>query len=65
LIKKVTDILEIQFRDTLKARIIDKHQVNGYVKRGNRKHSRLQIEIYQYLKHLEKAEYDRNKNGAE
>lgn len=64
LAKKITDILEIQFRDTLKARIIDKNQLNGYVKRGNRKHARSQIDTYQYLKQLEKAEYDRNKSGA-
>lgn len=47
--KKIVDIMEIQFRDTLKARVIDKDQVNRYVKRGNRKKLRSQHEVYDYL----------------
>lgn len=62
--ERVMNILEIQFKDTMKARIIDKNQVNGYVKRGNRKKIRSQIEIYHYLKHLEKTENDRNRSGV-
>ena len=45
--------MEIQFRDTMKAREIDKEQVNQYVRRGNRKKLRSQEEIYDYLKQLE------------
>jgi len=64
LIKQISDIFEMQFRDTLKARVVDKNQVNQYVKRGNRKHARSQIDTYQYLRQLEKVEYDRNKNST-
>lgn len=45
----ILDILELQFEDTLKARVIDKSQSNAYVKRGNRKKLRSQIQIHQYL----------------
>lgn len=51
--QRIIDIIEIQFRDTLKARTIDKDQVNKYVRRGNRKKLRSQTEIYDYLKNLE------------
>ncbi len=54
LIKQILDILEIQFQDTLKARIIDQHQSNKYVRRGNRKKLRSQIETYEYIKQQEK-----------
>jgi len=57
LANRIIYMLELQFKDTLKARVIDKNQVNGYVKRGNRKHLRSQIETYNYLKGLEKTEY--------
>ena len=43
------DILNIQFQDTMKARIIDAEQTNAYVKRGNRRKLRSQIAIYEYL----------------
>ncbi|PHR85567.1 MAG: polyphosphate kinase 1 [Colwellia sp.] len=62
LIKIITNLLEIHFKDTLKARVIDKDQVNSYVKRGNRKNLRSQNETYHYLKHLEKANYEQNQN---
>jgi polyphosphate kinase len=45
----IVDLLELQFKDTLKARIIDQHQSNAYVKRGNRRKLRSQIQIHQYL----------------
>lgn len=51
--QQIIDILEIQFQDTLKARVIDKHQSNKYVRRGNRKKMRSQTETYHYLKALE------------
>ena len=50
---RIVHILELQFRDTLKARVIDQFQTNKYVRRGNRKNLRSQIEIYDYLKSLE------------
>jgi polyphosphate kinase len=52
--RRIMDILNIQFNDTLKARVIDKQQTNHYVTRGNRKNLRSQTEIYRYLKALEK-----------
>lgn len=45
----IIDLLEIQFKDTTKARVIDKDQKNNYVARGNRKKLRSQVEIYKYL----------------
>ena len=48
-IEMLEDLLDLQFKDTLKARIIDEHQVNNYVKRGNRKKLRSQIETHSYL----------------
>jgi polyphosphate kinase len=51
--QRIVDIMELQFKDTLKARVIDKDQSNKYVRRGNRKKLRSQIEIYDYLKKLE------------
>ena len=63
LAKRIIYILELHFKDTLKARVIDKNQVNGYVKRGNRKHLRSQVETYQYLKGLEKTEYEPDKQS--
>lgn len=53
--QRIVDIMEIQFRDTLKARQIDKDQLNQYVKRGNRKKLRSQEEIYTYLKQVEQT----------
>ena len=45
----LVDLLELQFQDTLKARIIDTEQTNAYVKRGNRKNLRSQIQTHEYL----------------
>jgi polyphosphate kinase len=50
---RILYILNIQWQDTVKARIIDEQQTNKYVKRGNRKQLRSQVEIYDYLKGLE------------
>lgn len=47
--KTIIDILEIQFSDRAKARLIDATQSNRYVPRGNRKKIRSQIAIYDYL----------------
>lgn len=62
--KQIIQMLEIQFKDTLKARVIDKNQVNSYVKRGNRKNLRSQTEIYNYLKGLEKTKYEQSYNKS-
>lgn len=51
--QRIITILEMQFTDTLKARVIDADQQNKYVRRGNRKKLRSQVEIYHYLKGLE------------
>ena len=48
-IEMISDLLDMQFKDTKKARIIDEHQVNNYVKRGNRKNIRSQVSIHSYL----------------
>ncbi|MFT6898306.1 MAG: polyphosphate kinase [Paraglaciecola sp.] len=53
LIAQIVDILQIQFQDTTKARIIDQDQTNKYVRRGNRKKLRSQIETYEYIKERE------------
>ncbi|MFW8590509.1 polyphosphate kinase 1 [Glaciecola sp. 2405UD65-10] len=45
----IVDLLELQFQDTLKARVIDAEQTNQYVKRGNRKKLRSQIQTHHYL----------------
>jgi polyphosphate kinase len=51
--KQIADLFAIQFRDTVKARVIDKEQTNKYVRRGNRRSLRSQIETYHFLKALE------------
>ncbi|WP_210394956.1 polyphosphate kinase 1 [Motiliproteus sediminis] len=52
--QQVIDILELQFKDRTKARIIDAQQQNRYVPRGNRKKLRSQMAIYDYLRAAEK-----------
>ncbi|MFM2481570.1 polyphosphate kinase 1 [Celerinatantimonas sp. YJH-8] len=49
----IKELLEIQFDDTTKARVIDVNQSNQYVKRGNRRKTRSQIEIYNYIRNRE------------
>ena len=51
--KRILDILEIQWKDTTKARIIDQAMSNTYVRRGNRKKLRSQIAIHEYLAGIE------------
>ncbi|NVK25665.1 MAG: polyphosphate kinase 1 [Gammaproteobacteria bacterium] len=60
LIEQIKTILEWQFKDTTKARLLDKDQLNRYVKRGNRRKIRSQLEIYHYLKGQEKLEIEPN-----
>ncbi|EKO3686977.1 polyphosphate kinase 1 [Vibrio metschnikovii] len=52
--QRIIDIINLQFTDTVKARVIDKEMSNRYVKRGNRKKIRSQLAIYDYLKQIEK-----------
>lgn len=52
--KRIINILNIHFTDTVKARQIDKEMTNNYVPRGNRKKVRSQIAIYDYLKQIER-----------
>lgn len=52
--KRIIDIINIQFTDTVKARIIDSNLSNQYVSRGNKKKIRSQLAIYEYLKQAEK-----------
>ena len=52
--RRIIDIINIHFTDTVKARLIDKEMSNKYVPRGNRKKIRSQIAIYDYLKEVEK-----------
>lgn len=47
--KRIIHILNLHFKDTMKARIINQAQDNPYVPRGNKKKSRSQIAIYNYL----------------
>ena len=51
----IIDILELQFRDRVKARLIDSSQRNHYVRRGNKLKLRSQIAIYDYLKKREQS----------
>ncbi|CAM3506949.1 polyphosphate kinase 1 [Paraphotobacterium marinum] len=52
--EKIIRILNIQLQDKVKARIVDENMTNTYIPRGNKKKLRSQIEIYKYLKSLEK-----------
>jgi len=54
--KKIIDIFDIQFKDTVKARQIDQEMTNQYVARGNRRKIRSQVAIYDYLKQSEKKQ---------
>ena len=48
--QELIDILNIQLKGNVKARILDHDQSNDYVKQGkNEKRLRAQVEIYQYL----------------
>ncbi|WP_113906245.1 polyphosphate kinase 1 [Aliidiomarina celeris] len=47
--KQLIDIFELQWRDNTKARIIDAAQTNAYRPRGNKKKTRSQKEVLQYL----------------
>jgi polyphosphate kinase len=52
--RTIIDTLNLQFKDTMKARIIDQDMNNYYVPRGNKRKIRSQIAIYNYIKNKEK-----------
>lgn len=54
--QRILDILDLQWNDTTKARVIDAEQKNEYVKRGNRRKLRSQVAIYDYLKQCEEKQ---------
>ncbi len=47
--QRILTTLELHFKDTTKARILNKNQNNRYVARGNRRKIRSQMAIYDYL----------------
>ena len=51
--KIMIDLMDLQFKDTVKARLIDEDQSNPYVSRGNRRKVRCQISTYEYIKNIE------------
>ena len=52
--KVIKDLIDIQFSDNVKARIIDEKQTNRYVERtATQREIRSQMEIYEYLENLE------------
>lgn len=52
--KLIISLLDIQFKDRMKARVIDEAMSNRYVPRGNKKKIRSQMEMYDFLKKLER-----------
>ena len=54
--KVIKDLIDIQFNDNVKARIIDEKQTNRYVERtATQREIRSQMEIYEYLENLEES----------
>ena len=51
--QRIIRILELQWSDTTKARIIDKEQSNIYKPRGNKRKIRSQFAIYDMIKKIE------------
>jgi polyphosphate kinase len=48
--KEIRDMIDIQQKDNVKARVIDVEQDNNYVKTGNKKKLRSQFTLYEYYK---------------
>ncbi|MCM2680172.1 polyphosphate kinase 1 [Echinimonas agarilytica] len=61
--KTILGIMELQWSDRAKARVIDKEQTNPYNPRGNRKKIRSQIVIHDYLKSIEEKSKNRGKQS--
>jgi polyphosphate kinase len=53
--RRICDILDLQWSDTTKARIVDKELLNRHRRRGNRRKIRSQEAIYEYLKAAERT----------
>lgn len=62
--QRIIDIIDLQFQDRMKARVLDAHQRNRYVPRGNRKKLRSQMAIYDYLKKVEHEKAEHNKTAV-
>lgn len=62
IMQELKDIIHIQLRDNVKARILDKELSNNYVPFGGRKRVRSQVETYQYL--LQKTLKDINETSS-
>lgn len=58
--KRIMDMLDIHFKDTTKARVINRKQDNRYVARGNRRKIRSQYAIYDYLAEQEQQMHDKS-----
>ncbi|MGI5309019.1 polyphosphate kinase 1 [Rheinheimera sp. WS51] len=56
--QQILDILDIQWRDNVKARIIAAGHDNAYVKRGNKRKIRSQQQIYNYLARQARQQLD-------
>jgi Polyphosphate kinase len=52
--RTIIELMELQFKDTVKARLINESQSNPYVSRGNRRKLRAQVSTYHYIKQLER-----------
>lgn len=63
--KRIMDIINIHFTDTVKARVIDGEMSNNYVPRGNRKKIRSQVAIYDYIKQMERRTRKENEKRLE
>jgi polyphosphate kinase len=53
--KEILDVLEIEFNDTHKARIINEDQDNEYLHKGNKMKVRSQVATYEYYKKKEES----------
>jgi len=51
--KQLQDIIDIQWNDNVKARVIDINQENKYRKTGNKKLIQSQVQVYNYLKSID------------
>lgn len=49
--QELKDILDIQLRENIKARVLDNEQQNQYRERDAKNQVRSQVQIYEYLKH--------------
>ena len=56
--QQIISTLDIQWRDNVKARIIDGKHSNAYVKRGNKRNLRSQQEIYHFLARQQAVQVD-------